>query len=319
VGMSSKAFVPGGVTQQEKRSVLARIFSGDAGPRVWWRLLLFVFITVAGARLLGELIVHFHLFGVGKPPGEMTPVIRVLVQELVFVIPAVLAALLMTRIERRPMTSYGLSVGTGQELKMLPGIVWGVGMMTSLMLLIRVFGGVRFDGLAIHGRVLVESMVLYGIGFLLVGFFEEFTFRGYMQQALGERIGFWPAAGILSALFGIIHLGNGGESWVGALMAALFGIVSCLALERTGGLWLSIGMHAGFDYAETLIYGVPDGGFPAKNALMNAVLHGPNWLTGGSVGPEASTMAFVMLAAAFALMWMIYPRRAFLERERKVV
>jgi len=197
--------------------------------------------------------------------------------------------------------------------------VWGVGMMTSLMLLIRVFGGVRFDGLAIHGRVLVESMVLYGIGFLLVGFFEEFTFRGYMQQALGERIGFWPAAGILSALFGIIHLGNGGESWVGALMAALFGIVSCLALERTGGLWLSIGMHAGFDYAETLIYGVPDGGFPAKNALMNAVLHGPNWLTGGSVGPEASTMAFVMLAAAFALMWMIYPRRAFLERERKVV
>ena len=199
--------------------------------------------------------------------------------------------------------------GAGQPRLILAGIVWGVGMMTALILLIRAFGGIQVSGLAIHGSVLLKSAALYGIGFLLVGFFEEFTFRGYMQTVLGERIGFWPAAVILSVLFGAVHFLNGGESWVGALMAAAFGIVSCLALERTGSLWLSIGMHAGFDYAETFIFGVPDGGFPARNALMNATLQGPNWLTGGIVGPEGSVMAFVMLAGAFVLLWVIHSRR----------
>jgi membrane protease YdiL (CAAX protease family) len=285
------------------------IFYNEKEPRAWWRLLMFVFITVFGVVVLHALVVYIHSPKVGMLRG-MTPGGLLAVQELAFAIPAMLAGLVMGSIEHRPITSYGLVVGAGQPRLILGGIVWGVGMMTALILLIRALGGVQFSGLAIHGSVLLKSAALYGIGFLLVGFFEEFTFRGYMQTILGEWIGFWRAAVILSALFGAVHFLNGGETWVGALMAAGFGVVSCLALERTGSLWLSIGMHAGFDYAETFIFGVPDGGFPAKNALMNATLHGPKWLTGGIVGPEASVMAFVMLAGAFVLIWMMYsPRR----------
>jgi uncharacterized protein len=285
------------------------IFYNEKEPRVWWRLLVFVFITVVGVFLLHALLVYLHSPKVGMFRG-MTPGAMLAVQELVFVIPAIVAGLVMGWIEHRSITSYGLAAGAGQPRLILAGIIWGVGMMTALILLIRAFGGIQFSGLAIHGSVLLKSAALYAIGFLLVGFFEEFTFRGYMQTVLGERIGFWPAAVILSVLFGAVHFLNGGESWAGALMAAGFGIVSCLAVERTGSLWLSIGMHAGFDYAETFIFGVPDGGFPARNALMNATLHGPNWLTGGIVGPEGSAMAFVMLAGAFALIWIIYsPRR----------
>lgn len=270
---------------------------------------MFLSITVFGIFVLHALVVYIHSPKVGMLRG-MTPGAMLAVQELVFVIPAIVAGLVMGWIEHRPITSYGLVVGAGQPWLILAGIVCGVGMMTALILLIRALGGIQFSGLALHGSVLLKSAALYGIAFLLVGFFEEFTFRGYMQKVLGERIGFRPAAVILSALFGAVHFLNGGETWVGALMAAGFGVVSCVALQRTGSLWLSIGMHAGFDYAETFIFGVPDGGFPARNALMNATLHGPNWLTGGVVGPEGSVMAFVMLAGSFVLIWMIFsPRR----------
>jgi membrane protease YdiL (CAAX protease family) len=285
------------------------IFYNDKEPRIWWRLLMFLSITLFGIFVLHALLVYVHSPKVGMFRG-MTPGAMLAAQEMVFVIPATVAGFVMGWFEHRPITSYGLVAGARQPRLILAGIVWGVGMMTALILLIRAFGGIQFSGQAIHGKVLLKSAALYGIGFLLVGFFEEFTFRGYMQKVLGERIGFWRAAVILSALFGAVHFLNGGESWVGALMAACFGIVSCLALKQTGSLWLSIGMHAGFDYAETFIFGVPDGGFPARNALMNATLHGPNWLTGGIVGPEGSVMAFVMLAGAFVLLWIIYsPRR----------
>jgi uncharacterized protein len=285
------------------------IFYNEREPRVWWRLLVFVLITVLGVFVLHALLVYIHSPKVGMLRG-ITPGAMLAVQELVFVIPAIVAGVVMGWIEHRSIASYGLVAGAGLSRLILAGIVWGVGMMTALILLIRAFGGIQFSGLAIHGSVLLKSAALYGIGFLLVGFFEEFTFRGYMQTVLGERIGFWRAAVVLSVLFGAVHFLNGGESWVGALMAAGFGIVSCLALKRTGSLWLSIGMHAGFDYAETFIFGVPDGGFPARNALMNATLHGPNWLTGGLVGPEGSVMAFVMLAGAFVLIWIIYSPRS---------
>jgi membrane protease YdiL (CAAX protease family) len=313
--MSEELFVPGGANQPKKRGVLAAIFYSDEGPRVWWRILLFIVLTVGGAAGLGTLMFHLGIIARSTAPGAMTPN-GLVGQELLFAIPALAAGILLGLIEHRSLASYGLPAGGGQPQRIFPGIVWGVGMMTVLALLIRAFGGIQFSGLAIHGSELAKSATLYGVGFLLVGFFEEFTFRGYLQKALGERIGFWPAAAIWSTLFGAIHLGNTGESWVGGLMAGLFGIVSCLALQRTGSLWLSIGMHAGFDYTETFIFGVPDSGFPAKSALINSVLHGPRWLTGGSVGPEASVMAFVMLGATFALLWISYPSQAPVSPER---
>jgi uncharacterized protein len=316
--MSEKTFVPGGANQPKERGALSKIFYNDEGPRVWWRILFFIILTVCGAVGLGTLALHLGLASQQTPAGAMTPNGLVL-QELLLVIPAVVAGLLMGVIEHRSLASYWLSASNGQPLRIFPGIVWGAGMMTALALLIRAFGGIQFSGLAIHGRELAKSATLYGVGFLLVGFFEEFTFRGYLQKVLGERIGFWPAAAIWSTLFGASHLGNTGESWVGGLMAGLFGIVSCLALERTGSLWLSIGMHAGFDYTETFIFGVPDSGFPARSALMNAMLRGPRWLTGGSVGPEASVMAFVMLGATLTLLWIIYPSRAPASTEKAIV
>jgi len=153
----------------------------------------------------------------------------------------------------------------------------------------------------------VKFALLWGIGFVFVGMYEEFLFRGYAQFTLASGMGFWPAALLLSGLFGAIHLSNPGEGWVGALSVFVFGIFACFTLRRTGSIWFIIGFHAASDYAETFIYSVPDSGMLATGHLLNSNLHGPRWLSGGSIGPEGSLMSFVIFAFAFAAFHKMYP------------
>jgi len=155
-------------------------------------------------------------------------------------------------------------------------------------------------------RVAPEAMA-WAVGFALVGIFEEFTFRGYAQFVLSEGIGFWPAAFLLSASFGAVHLQNPGEDWVGALSVTVFGLFACFTLRRTGSLWFAVGFHAAGDFAETFLYSVPDSGMLAKGHLLNSNFHGPRWLTGGTIGPEGSVFGFLLFLMAFVIFAWLYP------------
>jgi hypothetical protein len=182
-------------------------------------------------------------------------------------------------------------------------------MISATILLIRGFGGVSFGGLALRGSALWGYALLWGVVFLCVGLFEEFLFRGYAQFTLATGIGFWPAATMLSAGFGAIHLANGGEDKIGGLSVFVIAMFFCLTLRRTGNLWFAVGLHAAFDWGESFLFSVPDSGIVAPGHLLNSSLHGPAWLTGGSVGPEGSVMAFAVVALAAILFAIVYPAK----------
>jgi len=80
-------------------------------------------------------------------------------------------------------------------------------------------------------------------------------------------------------------------------------------VRRTGSLWFAVGMHAAFDFGETFLYSVPDSGVVLPGHLSDATLHGPAWLTGGTVGPEASVFDFVLLIIFFYVIHRLYPPR----------
>src|SRR5258708_32372743 len=126
----------------------------------------------------------------------------------------------------------------------------------------RVFagGGFLFGRLGLRGGSPMAYGAGWGIVFLMVGFFEEFLFRGYLQFTLTTAIGFWPSAVLLSIVFGFVHLGSLGESWMGGLTAGLFGLFLCSTLRRTGNLWFALGLPARFVYGETFLYSVPNSG-----------------------------------------------------------
>jgi hypothetical protein len=178
---------------------------------------------------------------------------------------------------------------------------------------IALFHGYDFGRLSLSGAAIAEYGLAWFVGFVLVGLFEEFWFRGYTQFTLATGIGFWPAAVVLSIGFGAIHLQNPGEGLVGALQVFLVAMFFCLTLRRTGSLWFAIGTHTTFDWGETFLYSVPNSGLLAVGHLSAASLHGGRWLTGGTVGPEGSVICFLALGASIVLFAWVWPAGAVMD------
>ncbi len=240
--------------------------------------------------------------------GTLTPGYLVIF-EIVQFGTALLAAAIMSRIEKRKLGEYGIPLMGAFGKHFWQGIAWGLAFMSLELLAMKALGGFTYGGLALAGPAIVKYAAIWGVGFVLVGFAEEFVFRGYAQFTLATGIGFWPAAILLSAVFGGAHLFNSGEDWVGAASVFVFGMFACFTLWRTGSLWFAIGFHAAGDYAESFIYSVPDSGNMATGHLLHSSFHGPAWLTGGAVGPEGSVLAFAIFLIAFLIFAWLYPSK----------
>jgi CAAX protease family protein len=219
------------------------------------------------------------------------------------------AALLMARLERRPAGLYGLPTRQAFGKLFWLGILLGLAEVTLLLALIKVFGGYSFGRLVVHGASLLGWGVFWAVAFVFVGLAEEFLFRGYVQYTLAGGIGFWPAAVLLSMLFGFVHRGNPGEGIIGEANVAVTGVVFAFALRRTGNLWLAVGWHASFDFGETFLFSVPNSGVVYDQHLSSAVLHGGTWLTGGTVGPEGSVFSFLTMGVSALVIHLLFPAK----------
>jgi len=282
------------------------ILWNDREFRAGWRLLayllFFVLFALAGTFL--TMVLHFpQITRTGITATSM------LVQEGVGLIAAFAAAAIMGLLEARPFGAYGLPRAGAFGARFWQGATWGIAMITGIIFLIRAFGGFSFGELALRGPALWGYALLWGAVLLCVGLFEEFLFRGYAQFTLATGIEFWPAATALSAAFASLHLANPGEDKTGVLGVFAIGMFFCLTLRRTGNLWFAVGLHAAFDWGETFLFSVPNSGIVAPGHLLNSSFHGPVWLTGGTVGPEGSVMAFAVVGLAAVLFVIVYPAK----------
>lgn len=280
------------------RHPLHAVFIGRDGLRVPWRILLYLAFAFVFISLLGTVHHFWH------PQNRLWDGLIVEVQIFTS---AVAAAFVMARLEKRSFDVYGLPRRMAFRKPFWIGMGWGIGSLSVLLLVMRAGGLFYFGGLALHGTRIVKFAVFYAVFFLLVGLAEEFVSRGYAQFTLAQGIGFWPAAVVLSALFGATHINNAGETPPGILGAAVIGFFFCLTLHRTGNLWFAVGFHASWDWGETYFYSVPDSGGVWPGHLLKSSFQGPAWLTGGTVGPEGSVLLFVIIALTWVLFDRVYP------------
>jgi uncharacterized protein len=271
---------------------------GDPGSlRAGWGFAFYALTFYLLQRVAGDLVGAWNL-------GALR---AATVLEFAFFVAAAIPALVLARIEHRRWGAYGLPVEQAFGKFFWVGAGWGFVGITLLLLALHGLHAFNFGHIVLHGARLVKFAAFWAGTFLLVGFYEEFLFRGYSLFTLARGIGFWPAALALSATFGLIHLGNGGEDWRGVLAAAAIGFFLCLTLRRTGSLWFAVGFHAAWDWGESFFYSVPDSGTVSPGHLLSSSFHGAAWLTGGSVGPEGSVMCFVVMAAVWAAFARMYP------------
>jgi len=280
-------------------SSLRRVFVGDHGVRAGWSVLLFA-ATVWGLQTaMNTVLGRFVSLDVSGPArlglGLLTG------SEDLLVVAA--ATWLMARIENRPLLAYGYT-DHGKLIRLLTGGFFGFLCLSALVGVLWKAQLLVIDGLSLSGLLAWKYAVGWGFVFLLVGFFEESLLRGYAQYTLSRGIGFWWAALVLSIVFALGHLGNGGESTLGLAEVGLAGLIFCLSLWYTKSLWWAVGFHAGWDWGQSYFYGTPDSGLVIKGHLLASHPAGSPLWSGGTVGPEGSPLIVPLVLMVGIGMWM---------------
>ncbi|MEU7694601.1 CPBP family intramembrane metalloprotease [Microbispora hainanensis] len=218
---------------------------------------------------------------------------------------AVLAVVVYARVVRWSERRTPVEVaGKGAVPAVGRGLLIGAGMFAAVIVNLAFLGYFRIDGL---------GSVTGAIG--LLGFMaaaavtEELLFRGVLFRIVEERTGTWIALGLSGLVFGLMHLGNEHASLWGAIAIAVeSGGMLAAAYAATRTLWLPIGVHFGWNFAEAGIFSAEVSGNGATHGLLNSVTSGPALLTGGDFGPEASPYA-VVFGALLTIVFLWLARR----------
>lgn len=276
------------------------VFFGPSRLRAGWRLLAFVAVTI----VVGAVIRAVLLAAKVPLSDDWTPGGFLLAESLTFAI-AVVATWTMARVDGLPFARFGLPWREAFGALFWEGSLWGFGAVAVLVATIAAFGGYHIHGWATPRGGLVVNGLLWLAAMAGVGLAEEVSFRGYPLAALADGLGFWPASAVLSIAFAAAHYFlKPMESVADALSVGLIGLFLCLTLRRTGSLWFAIGFHFAFDFAAIPLCGAPNTGNqgrPVDSRLLDSSFSGPDWLTGGARGIEASWIVFAVIAGLFAL------------------
>lgn len=279
-----------------------RFFRNPALPFGFLRVCLYLIVGDAITYGL-QWAARFFLHGAPSPYDPQF----LMAVESIALIGAFSSAWLMSRLEGRAFGAYGLPWRGAFGKCFWQGALFGLTEISVVVGAMAALGAYHFGAIVVHGAELLRWAIFWAIFFLVVGLYEEFAFRGYVQFTFAQGWSFWPAAALLSVVFGLVHAKNPGETWVGIAGIVLTGLFWCFTLRRTGNLWFAVGMHMIFDFGETFLYSVPDSGVIFPGHLSSATLAGPTWLTGGTAGPEASVWDFLVLLLFFYGFHRLYP------------
>ncbi|HEY2676543.1 MAG TPA: CPBP family intramembrane glutamic endopeptidase [Steroidobacteraceae bacterium] len=149
--------------------------------------------------------------------------------------------------------------------------------------------------------------ILYGA--ILSGVLEEVVVRGVIFRIVEQSLGSWISLAISALLFGAAHLANHGATLLNAGAISIeAGVLLAAAYMVTRRLWFCIGIHIAWNFTQGGIFsGAVSGG--VSHGLLQAKLVGPEWLTGGEFGVEASVVAFAVCTIAGVLLLAIALRK----------
>ncbi|WP_172262928.1 CPBP family intramembrane glutamic endopeptidase [Caulobacter sp. RHG1] len=264
------------------------------GPLRWlrataWMVVLFVLVSLvyAGVQMLGDPLTQS-----GGAPG----VLKVAAICLFGV--GLYAGIVRVTENRWP-----------EELALRPALAeLAIGLVIGAALLSAAVGGLYLLGVyEISGPRPASAWGAVSMA-IQSGVMEELMFRAVLMRLLMRAFGVWPSLVIQAALFGVVHLANPNATPVAAAAIAIeAGLMLAGFYLVTGRLWVSIGVHAAWNFTQGWIWGASVSGIPVVESwLVSSPKPGaPEILSGGAFGPEASLPAMIVgtLAAIVTLWW----------------
>ena len=193
------------------------------------------------------------------------------------------------------------------------GIGWTVAAVNFLAIIVCLFlcgyyriVTVEFD---------VASQLSWLSLFLLVGVVEEVVFRGILFRLITDKWNITVGLTTSSLLFGLAHLGNPGATlWAALAITLASGWLFGMAYAYHQTIWVPIGMHWAWNYLEGGVFGCAVSGAPLDyQPLITPRISGPDILTGGAFGPEASIICValgIVLSIVYTVLYIkkyLYP------------
>lgn len=269
------------------------------GTRPLWRKIWeFPLVVMIGALALvvaAVLAVQLGMEAIGR--ATLSPAMQ-------DVLPALLAVGLVFLVTKFVISRLGRALRDDLPLGVAPahvglGLLIGFAIFAVAVAIAAAFGVYRITGWStLEGwlRVFMSAGVV-------AGFVEEVLFRGIIFRWIEELGGSWVALLVSAALFGFAHIANDNATVFSSVAIGIeAGLLLGAAYMLTRSLWLAIGIHAGWNLTQGLVFDVAVSG-NAVDGIVDAELVGPDWLSGGAFGLEASVIALVV--ATSAGLWML--------------
>jgi membrane protease YdiL (CAAX protease family) len=294
-------------TSTHRRPLINRLFLSpeERRLRAGWRLAL-QFLWMAA--LLG-------IFGLPlewlrrRLPGFAPQATLFMAAVIAFLAITVSVYLARRTLDRHSFASLGLTWDIHSRRDLLFGIGLSGLLMGFVFLLEWTAGWLRFEGFAWQTQSL--DWVLTGflgsaLVFIMVGWYEELYFRGYLLQNLSDGLNLAWGVSLSAAIFALGHALNPNLTW--EALAGLFasGLFLAYGYLRSQRLWLPIGLHIGWNFFEGSVFGFQVSGLRYFRLIEHTSL-GPHLATGGAFGPEAGLIIIPALILGVVLI-TIYTR-----------
>lgn len=152
---------------------------------------------------------------------------------------------------------------------------------------------------------------------LLQGGTEEVATRGWLLTRIAARTNLPLAIAISSSLFGILHLGNSGVTFISLLNIVLDGVLAGLLLIYTDSIWLVVAQHGTWNYVQGNLLGFQVSGTGADASIFSFTMgSGPDWLTGGAFGAEGSIITTLVLLVSLVIVYRLGERKERVDNEQ---
>ncbi|HBG75022.1 MAG: hypothetical protein A2X25_04555 [Chloroflexi bacterium GWB2_49_20] len=287
------------------RSFFPAIFLSPDEPRLraGWRLLI---QTIFMLLLMGCFGIPIGLI-IYIPSIQISDQLFMLLSEVISFTTIILSVFLSRRyLDRRSFSSLGLDFSSRVIKDLTIGFLIAFFSLALIFLMEILLGWAHFDAFAWEAQPpvsVVSGILLALLIFLLVGWNEELLSRGYHLQTLTSGTNLPLGLILSSAIFGILHINNPNATWISTVGIFLAGMFLAFGYVRTHQLWLSIGIHIGWNFSEGVVFGFPVSGWNGFQ-ITKATFTGPALWTGGSFGPEAGLIVLPALLVGAILIYI---------------
>lgn len=210
-------------------------------------------------------------------------------------------------IEKRPLTSMGF-VKKHAIRDYLIGLLVGFAMFSAVILINVLTGAMTVEGISKNlGTRTMIFIIIFFVGFVIQGASEEIMVRGYFMTSLGAKHNMFLAVLISSAVFGIVHIGNPGFTFLGFVNIVLVGILFGLYIICFDNIWGACALHTMWNFVQGNFYGVPVSGLSMSDSVLTTTINEEmELINGGLFGAEGglATTIVQLLCIGGLLLYM---------------